>query len=250
MIPTALIDFGLRTSGGIYFFYDDFLTKNNQLRVNAATGGRDWLRLTVADRIPVDNHAHVKLRFEASTRPDQLFYGIGPRSLERSHSIYALTAYDGSALFHLEPAPYLLVEAQAGVRSMKFGALPTAARRQSSCARPSTARPSPTSARLHGRAPEPLRGPRLAQAAPRSRDGHPLRRQPGARLRSARPRAEPLDQVRRRVGGYLDLDGNNRVLSLSLTTRFVDPTGPAELPFTELVALGGDQVLFGYLRTG
>lgn len=251
IIPTALLDFGLRTSVGLYFFYDDLFTKGNQFRVHAATGGSDWLRLTVADRIPIDDKSHVKLRFEASTRPDQLFYGIGPRSLEKSRSIYALTTYEGSAFFHLEPAPYLLVEAQAGVRSMEFGAHPSCCDKTPIFVRSAfdgTALPPGFERGYTG----------LRQSLFVALDSRRPRPDPGTGIRFAANAEHGFDlrdpgqsrwiKYGGEVGGYLDVDGKNRVLSLSLTTRFVDPTGNAEVPFTELVALGGDQVMFGYLQ--
>ncbi len=251
VIPTALIDFGLRTSGGLYFFYDDLFAKGNQFRLHAATGGSDWLRLTVADRIPIDDRAHLKLRVEASTRPDQLYYGIGPRSLEKSRSIYALTAYDGSALFHLDPAPYLMVEAQAGVRSMDFGAHPSCCDKTPIFVRSAfdgTALPPGFERGYTG----------LRQSLFVALDSRKPRPDPGTGIRFAGHVEHDIDlrdpgqsrwiKYGGELGGYLDLDGKNRVLSLSLTTRFVDPSGRAEVPFTELVALGGDQVMFGYLQ--
>jgi outer membrane protein assembly factor BamA len=48
------------------------------------------------------------------------------------------------------------------------------------------------------------------------------------------------------AGGFLDLNGRNRVLSVSATTRFADPLGREPIPFTELVALGGSGPMRGY----
>ena len=39
IVPTGLLDFRLRPSVGIYFFWDDFLAKDNALRIHVATGG-------------------------------------------------------------------------------------------------------------------------------------------------------------------------------------------------------------------
>jgi hypothetical protein len=251
VLPTALIDFGLRTSGGIYFFYDDFLTKGNQFRAHAATGGSDWLRLTVADRIPLDERSHVKVRFEASRRPDQLFYGIGARSLERSRSIYGLDMFDGSALFHLEPSPNVLVEAYVGVKSMNFDPLPHCCSRVPILVRAAldqTPYPPGFESGYTG----------LRQGLFLALDSRRPRPDPGTGIRFAAHVEHDFDLrdpgTRRwikyggEVGGYLDVNNRNRVLSLSLMTRFVDPLGNAEVPFTELVSLGGDQVMLGYLQ--
>ncbi len=42
------------------------------------------------------------------------------------------------------------------------------------------------------------------------------------------------------LGGFVDITGHNRVLSLSIATDFADPLGTGAVPFTELATLGGD----------
>jgi hypothetical protein len=42
------------------------------------------------------------------------------------------------------------------------------------------------------------------------------------------------------AGGFWDVDGYRRVLSLSASAMFSDPLGPRPVPFTELVTVGGD----------
>src|SRR5205814_1267667 len=41
------------------------------------------------------------------------------------------------------------------------------------------------------------------------------------------------------AGGFVDFNDRQRILSLSFTAKFADPLGHGEIPFTELVALGG-----------
>ena len=41
--PIAFIDFGFDPSVGLYFFWNDALAKNNDLRLRASTWGEDWL---------------------------------------------------------------------------------------------------------------------------------------------------------------------------------------------------------------
>ena len=48
------------------------------------------------------------------------------------------------------------------------------------------------------------------------------------------------------AGGFLDLTDHGRVLSLSVAALFADPLGPQPVPFTELVALGGDGAMPGF----
>jgi hypothetical protein len=42
------------------------------------------------------------------------------------------------------------------------------------------------------------------------------------------------------AGGFWDVNGYRRVLSLSALVMFSDPLGPRPVPFTELVTIGGD----------
>ena len=42
------------------------------------------------------------------------------------------------------------------------------------------------------------------------------------------------------AGGFWDVNGNRRVLSLSVMAMFSDPLGSRPVPFTELVTVGGD----------
>jgi hypothetical protein len=49
------------------------------------------------------------------------------------------------------------------------------------------------------------------------------------------------------LGGFWDITGEARVLSLSVTTIFVNPTAGGPTPFTELATLGGGQPFVGYL---
>jgi len=49
------------------------------------------------------------------------------------------------------------------------------------------------------------------------------------------------------VGGFLDVNGRNRVLSLSVTALFADPLKKNQtIPFTELVTLGGPGPMRGF----
>ena len=120
IVPTALLDFGFQPSVGIYGFHDDFLFKDNALRVHAATGGPDWLRLTVADRIPVAKNGSLVIRGEAVRRPDLVFYGIGPLSQRSFRSRYGSDWIDGSAAFHASLPVGLTADAYMGARTTSF----------------------------------------------------------------------------------------------------------------------------------
>ncbi|MEO7327244.1 MAG: hypothetical protein ABI193_01610, partial [Minicystis sp.] len=120
IVPTGLIDTGFRPSIGVYGFYDDFLFAKNQLRLHASFGGVDWLRLTVADRIPMGGQSKLTLRVETAHRPDFVFYGLGPRTLSRARGRYGSDYVDGSASLDAPlPAGWHL-RTYGGIRTVRF----------------------------------------------------------------------------------------------------------------------------------
>ena len=52
--PTALFDFGLLPSVGVYYAGSDLFAKDNTLRIHVATWGPQWLAATAADRYNID----------------------------------------------------------------------------------------------------------------------------------------------------------------------------------------------------
>jgi hypothetical protein len=49
------------------------------------------------------------------------------------------------------------------------------------------------------------------------------------------------------LGGHLDVTGQQRAVSATLIVDFVEPLGAGEVPVTDLVSLGGDRPLRGFL---
>jgi hypothetical protein len=249
IVPTALLDFGLQTSVGVYFFYDDFITKGNEFRVHAATGGIHWLRLTVADRIPVDERSHFKLRFEGSRRPDFLFYGIGPESLKADGSTYQAQWLDFSGAFVSEIGEASAFEFYNSVRATEFDGFEA----------DSTDEEPPLDIRVaEGRYPRPpgiegytsyKQGVRLAldSRPPRPASGTGVRLDTGVEhaFDLQRPGHSRWLRYGATLGGFLDI-WKQRVVSLSVSATFTDPLDDEEVPFTELVQLGGDQAMRGF----
>jgi len=111
IVPSALIDFGLRPSIGLYFFSDDTFWKGSGVRSHLAFGGIDWYRATLSLRhtfaeksrpapvgdgvtaspseeaVPQDEQ-FVQLKGIYSHRPDWLFWGIGPDTVPDAESDY------------------------------------------------------------------------------------------------------------------------------------------------------------------
>jgi Omp85 superfamily domain len=249
IIPTALIDFGLRPSVGVYFFYDEFLAKENHLRLHAAFGGTDWLRLTVADRVDLDDTATIAFRTEAWRRPDGVFYGIGPRTLDEDRVRYAADIFGGSMAFDAKLSPRVQMSVITGVRSLQFNE-PEGEEPITCCDDPALrtkidegAIPSPPSYDDGGYVA-------YRQGLSLAFDNRDPRPAPGSGVRLELRGEHDIDlenPANRRwvkwggtAGAFVDLTGTNRVLSLSISTVFADPLGDEEVPFPELAQLGGE----------
>lgn len=129
IIPTGFLDFGFRPSIGVYFFYNDFLSEGNDLRANFSFGGRSFWRLSAADRIPIhmpigQERSKSYFQMEASflTRPDLLFWGIGPDVLESEGATFSLFTVGGGARIHIEPWRGTFLEAWVTGRYTTTGA--------------------------------------------------------------------------------------------------------------------------------
>lgn len=250
IFPTAIIDFGFRSSVGAYFFYDDLGIEGNNLHIHGATGGYDWWRLTVADKIELDARSHINLRGEGWIRPDWAFFGVGPESLEENRSRYLAKTLEASASFFGGLDEPSAIDFYTSVKHIRFG-------EDTCCGDPE----------LH----EKLR--QGVFEAPAFLDTGYTAHRIGLKLAldTRSPRPGPGSGVRAdfemehsfnledaesrwiRYGatatGFLDITGHNRVLNLSVSAHFADPLGDHELPFTELVSLGGnDAPMRGYFQ--
>lgn len=248
-MPTAVIDFGFRASAGVYFFYDDLGAKGNDLRVHAATGGTDWLRLTVADRIAYGEDSYVKFRAEGWTRPDWAFFGLGPESVEANRSRYVAKSLEGGFSFYTMFKGASSFEAYSDVKGVGFG--------DGTCCDDPTLRTRVAMGQLElppafetGYTAYRL-GMRLAfdSRRPRPEPGS------GVRLELSGEHAFDLEDAKRRwlrygaaLGGFLDITGQNRVVSLSASVHFADPLGERDVPFTELATLGGGALMRGFVE--
>lgn len=248
IVPTAFLDFGFRASFGVYAFWDDLLGQGNHLRFHGTTLGPDWLQGAIADKIPLGKDAFVDLRLEGVHRPDQVFHGLGSRTLQEDRTRFGIDKFQGRPVFEMFWWKGSRVTTEAGFKYVNF--------RDDACCDD----PSLTSQIRAGRftAP-PAYNSGYASLYQRgeltidSRDERPLP-QHGYRIELE---AEHGSNVREStgnwiryggsIGGFVDIH-NNRTLSLSVTTLFVDPISRgAIIPFTEQIVLGGSGPMRGYL---
>jgi hypothetical protein len=247
VVPTAFVDFGFRASFGIYAFWDDLFGKDNHLRLHATTFGKDWLSGALADRIPIGKDSTVDLRVEGVHRPDQIFAGIGPRTQEYQRTRYGVDRFEAHPVFEATWWRGSRILTTAGVRVVEF--------RDDACCD----NPSLVSEVRAGRATLPPGFEGYTNLYQRgeftidTREARPAD-QTGLRLEleaehGSNIRTSTANWIRYggSFGGFVDIK-NNRTVSLSVTTLFVDPiSNGARIPFTENIILGGSGPMRGYL---
>lgn len=248
VVPTFFLDLGFRASFGVYAFWDDLLGKGNHLRLHASTFGPDWLQGAVADKIPIGKDAFFDLRFEGVHRPDQIFHGLGPSTLQSDRTRYGIDKLQVRPVFETSWWRGSRVTVESGVRAVGF-------RDDACCDDPSLA----TKIKEGTMAPPPGFNEGYTATFGRTEltvDTRELRpgSQTGMRVELELEQASNLRRSTDNwvryggsLGGFLDLH-NNRTFSVSATTLFVDPISDgATIPFTEQIVLGGSGPMRGFL---
>jgi hypothetical protein len=248
VFPTFLVDFGLRPSIGLHFFWNNTFVQGNRISADAAWGGNQWGSISVGDRYESPGHSVWSIQAAWDRRPDTLFYGIGSQVLDTFRSRVGSDLVSGTLRYD-SPPRLLSLQTEARLQRVVF-------RDYTCCGDPSLQDrveagqiPEPpgfnentTSARLRVRAVLDTRHPgRLNQS--------------GVRLAAE---VQPVVDVVRGfdrswlayaagVEGAWDVTGKARVLTLGVVAYFVDPLGSEPVPFNELVSLGGIEPMTGYL---
>ncbi|MEP7120528.1 MAG: BamA/TamA family outer membrane protein [Byssovorax sp.] len=248
LVPTARLDTDFRPTVGVYFYYDRLGIKSNGIRAQATFGGTDWLGLTVGDRLALGPRSSIELRLDGERRPDRTFYGVGPRTLARDRSRYGDDSLDGILSFTSTLPRGLSARTHIDLAATTF-------RADTCCDSPSL-----PSLAAKGRFAIPYGFTRGTTAL---RTGEELvydSRPPdapattgvrvggsvdvGSDLRA--PGASGWIRYGASARGFLNLFGQERVLSLEGTLRFADPLGGHEIPFNELIRLGGSGPMSGF----
>jgi hypothetical protein len=269
-VPTGLIDFGLRPSIGIYFFWNDAFADGNKIRAHAATGGANWWRLTLADRVEFWNEDHeLGVRGAFEMRADRLFHGLGPSSPDEEGR-YKSTRFEGGLTYDAKLWRSSEFRSYVAVRDVSFDGdvgccgdhtLEAQVKRGIYPRPPGledgyTIALQSVTAELdtrHRRAPNQLPEASDFVAPPGTGVRLQIRGEHATGLRDA-PRSSPLQPSRYHwvkyggtLGGFVDLSGQQRLLGLSLIADFADPLDESgEIPFTEQVTLGGDRPMRGF----
>ncbi len=246
--PIAFIDFGSQTSVGVYAFWDNAFVKGHDLSAHFSFWGGDWLAGVFTDRIRFAKGRAVTFNFTANRRPDHLYFGNGPRTLESDRSRYKEDFIDANAAMSVPFYRSSKVESWVGVRSARFasstfGGDPSFEEQATKGTFPVPAGYDNgyTAAYSRVRAALDTRRPRPAPASGvrvevEGEAGSDIQHSPGPSwLRYGAT-----------VGGFVDLGNTHRVVSLSVGTKFAAPLEHQTIPFTELVTLGGYDTMRGF----
>jgi hypothetical protein len=242
IVPVAFLDFGVYPSVGLYAFWDDAFFKGDNLRLHASIWTSDWLAASLVQRIVFHGKDSVQLKLLGVRRPDHAFFGIGPTTLESAQSRYGEDKLDGEVLFDLPIWRSSKIDLGVGIRSATFrnghygrdpGILQSVAAGvfplPDGFAQGYTAEYNDVLVALDSRRPYPEDGSGVRVEA-QAEQGNDVRQSPGSEWIHTSAGA----------GGFWDVNGYRRVLSLSALAMFSDPLGTQPVPFTELVTFGGD----------
>jgi hypothetical protein len=244
VVPTFYVDLGLRAHAGLYFFWNDFLAHGNDLRLTASAGLGN-LSATLADRVHL-GAARLTLRGHASRRSDGLFFGIGPESRAGDRSRYQVRRLETSLALDARLARFNFVRVEGGFADVRYDnggcCGTTLAERIEAGELPS---PPGFAAGGHGG---------LFARARLTLDSRPSELATGVGLVVDADVDSDLasGDAWMRLGGTLaatlDVDGRQRVLGLQLDMRLAAPLRGDEVPFDELVTVGGSGPLPGFLE--
>lgn len=251
VFPSGLIDFGFRPSVGIYAFSNELVAKENSVRLYAAYGGNDWYAVRVADRIDFNEKNRLAFSFGYTHRPDFRFEGLGPSAPSDFLTRYRAERIEASASFDSIIRDAGHFSAFAGARDVNFqlgqgGCCDDRALEDVVAAGEIAAPPgfgTDYTVWEHGVNVE------FDTRRPRPANGN------GMRLEMNATQALPLSASLRSpwitfggsLGGFLDLNDRNRVISLFVSSEFIEPIEHDQtIPFTELMTLGGPGQLPGF----
>lgn len=246
--PTFFIDFKLRPSFGLHFFWNRAFAVHNHLTVDVAYGGTDWTKVAVGDRYSFSTSESLSVQAAWNRRPDGLYYGVGSGVTNTFISRVGTDEITGKIIYDKVLVKFVDLETTAAIKRTVF-------RDYTCCGDPSLQQrveagqlPPPPGYQINYTALElgfkAVVDTRLAH--PESHSG--VRAAVGLGL--AGDVVPGFDTSWARYGasieGNWDVTGKARVLSVSLTALFVDPLGSQPVAFTELVSLGGSEPFQGF----
>jgi hypothetical protein len=252
IVPAGYIDFNSIPTVGIYAFWRDALVDGHDLALHFQGWPTDVLETMGIDQKHFSQGRTLTLKVAGYVRPDHMFFGIGPSSTQNHRSRYGAASVDGSLAFEKALWRASLIETTFGLRDVRtynghYGSDPSLVAEAASGAFPIpygfeeqyTLAYSRLRAVLDTRRPYPFSGSGVRLEAQGEQDS----------AWNPSPGSTPVNEWFKyggTLGGYWDVNGYRRVLSLTVGVLFADPIGSQAIPFTELVALGGDGPMRGF----
>lgn len=248
IVPIGFAEFNFNPSVGVYAFWYDALFAGSDLVLHAEAWPADWLEASVSERIRLSSRSALRLKLVGLERPDHMFFGLGPSAPETHRSRYGATSVDGSAALGAVLWRSSRIDATVGIRDVRtynghFGGDPNL---QEESSRGAFTLPygfgeqySLTYCRLQA-----VLDTRLPYPHPGS--GVRIEGQVEQDSAWSPPQSTGWIHYGATAGGFWDINGYRRVLSLSVAVLFADPVASQPIPFTELVSLGGDGPMRGF----
>jgi hypothetical protein len=246
--PLLTFEVGFKPSAGLYFFWDDAFAAGNDVRFRGSFSTGHWLSGTITDRIHLRHGNTLSFKVGAERRPDHAFFGIGPRTPQDQVSRYGQDIVDGNAAFDLRGWRTSRLQVGVGLRRSRvyhgeFNDDPSVEERAAAGAFPLPDGFGETHGReyhwlfaaLDSRRPRPAPGSGVRLELDTQHDNE-----------LSGPFGAGWIHYGGTAGGFLDVNGHNRVVSCSLSALFADPLGGEVIPFTDLVTLGGGVAARGF----
>jgi hypothetical protein len=246
--PIAFVDFGFLPAVGVYIFWSDAFFKGQSLHFHGSAWSGDWLAGSLTDRIEFATDKVLTLKVTGVRRPDHAFYGLGPNTLDSSRSRFGEDLIDGYAMLEIPFWRSSRVKAAAGVRAVNlypghYASDPSLEQRASSGTFPVpdgfnrgyTEEYNYVLASLDSR--KDVATGSGARVELEAEQGTDVRRSPAA----------SWIRYGATAGVFYDLNDYGRIVSLSAAALFAEPLGNEPIPFTELVTLGGDRLMRGFV---
>ncbi len=263
LLPTALFDFGVRSSIGLYFFGQDVPTEGDRFGLHLAYGGDEWWRASVTERIqlnPDHGAGHtpslLNFGFEFDQRPDHLASGTGVGEFQRVGT-FKWTRIEGRVGTELHFGALDTIELRVSASRNRFGDgeddIDKADDALFALFGDDVDRATVEAAFPGFDGYELVTGGVSLNLDSRDADpGHPGS---GVRWRGDLDLATDAGNTARtwatwgtELGLYADLNSRRRVLSLNHRVQMSETLGDAAIPFTELPLLGGVQGLRGFVE--
>ncbi len=253
IVPVGFYDFDFLPSVGFYTWWNDAGMEGSHLSAHFEMWPTNWWAGNVTERLRIDSTQMIRMRVEGSVRPDRVFYGLGPKSLQSDQSRYGRDRVEvgGSYEWRFWRASRLQLGAwfhSDRTRPGDFGGDPSLERQAAAGAFAVPYGFDRTDAVPYGRVGVAIDSRNAwssesAQAPDGSGARIELQAEPGGDLRSP---TSAWIKYRANVGAFLDLNGYGRIVSLSATTMYADSLTSQAIPFTELITLGGDGAMRAY----